>query len=271
MSAATDAAGNIVWKENYRPFGDKVNNQSAAADNRQWFHGKAADADTGLQYFGARYYDPVLGRFMGVDPVGFQEDNIHSFNKYAYGNNNPYRFVDPDGRNPILINMGVGALVGAGSAALTNALMQNGPIQWTGYGGVLHAAADGAMLGAVLGIIGGGEAGAAAGAASAGRGEVAIINAQKQAGHIPGTAQNINRTKQGKPTSTFYGEQSGEMATQIANQKGLPVAGRPNVKEYDFGVSVGTGPNGGSQTRVRVHTSPKSGEIHGHPSGPEGF
>jgi hypothetical protein len=34
---------------------------------------------------------------MGVDPVGFQEDNIHSFNKYAYGNNNPYRFIDPDG------------------------------------------------------------------------------------------------------------------------------------------------------------------------------
>jgi RHS repeat-associated protein len=101
--AATDAAGNIVWKENYRPFGDKVNNQAAAADNRQWFHGKAADADTGLQYFGARYYDPVLGRFMGVDPVGFQEDNIHSFNKYAYGNNNPYRYVDPDGRMPVLV------------------------------------------------------------------------------------------------------------------------------------------------------------------------
>jgi RHS repeat-associated protein len=95
--AATDVAGNIVWKENYRPFGERLNSQAESTDNRQWFHGKAADADTGLQYFGARYYDPVLGRFMGVDPVGFQEDNIHSFNKYAYGNNNPYRFVDPDG------------------------------------------------------------------------------------------------------------------------------------------------------------------------------
>jgi RHS repeat-associated protein len=97
MSAATDAAGNIVWKENYRPFGERLSNQAESADNRQWFHGKAADTDTGLQYFGARYYDPVLCRFMGVDPVGFQEDNIHSFNKYAYGNNNPYRFIDPDG------------------------------------------------------------------------------------------------------------------------------------------------------------------------------
>ena len=101
--AATDAAGNIVWKENYRPFGERLTNQAESADNRQWFHGKAADADTGLSYFGARYYDPVLGRFMGVDPVGFQEDNIHSFNKYAYGNNNPYRYIDPDGRMPVLV------------------------------------------------------------------------------------------------------------------------------------------------------------------------
>jgi uncharacterized protein RhaS with RHS repeats len=51
---------------------------------------------------GARYYDPVIGRFMGVDPVGFQEGNVHSFNRYAYANNNPYKFVDRDGRHPIL-------------------------------------------------------------------------------------------------------------------------------------------------------------------------
>jgi RHS repeat-associated protein len=103
MSAATDTAGNIVWKENYHPFGERINNQAESFSNRQWFHGKAADEDTGLQYFGARYYDPVLGRFMGVDPVGFQEDNIHSFNKYAYGNNNPYKYIDPDGRIPVLV------------------------------------------------------------------------------------------------------------------------------------------------------------------------
>ena len=103
--AATDTAGNIVWKENYRPFGERLNNQAESADNRQWFHGKAVDADTGLQYFGARYYDPVLGRFMGVDPVGFQEDNIHSFNKYAYGNNNPYRFIDPDGKQAVGVDV----------------------------------------------------------------------------------------------------------------------------------------------------------------------
>ena len=43
----------------------------------------------------ARYYDPVIGRFYSNDPVGFM--NIHTFNRYAYVNNNPYKYVDPFG------------------------------------------------------------------------------------------------------------------------------------------------------------------------------
>ena len=45
----------------------------------------------------ARYYDPVIGRFYSNDPVGF--NNIHNFNRYTYANNNPYKYIDPDGRN----------------------------------------------------------------------------------------------------------------------------------------------------------------------------
>lgn len=101
--AATDINGAIIWKESYRPYGDRLNNQPDASTNRQWFHGKPVDTETGLSYFGARYYDATLGRFMGMDPVGFDEDNIHSFNRYAYGNNNPYKYVDPDGNAAQLI------------------------------------------------------------------------------------------------------------------------------------------------------------------------
>ncbi len=49
----------------------------------------------------ARYYDPEIGRFMGMDPAGVLanvESNPQMFNRYAYGNNNPYKYVDPDGR-----------------------------------------------------------------------------------------------------------------------------------------------------------------------------
>jgi uncharacterized protein RhaS with RHS repeats len=50
-------------------------------------------------YMQARYYDPVIGRFYSNDPVGFRD--IHSFNRYAYANNNPYKYIDPDGRSSI--------------------------------------------------------------------------------------------------------------------------------------------------------------------------
>ena len=100
--AATDEAGNLKWREEYLPYGERLLKQDGKS-NDTWFTGKQEDKATGLSYFGARWYDPVLGRFTGIDPVGFQEGNIHSFNRYAYANNNPYRFVDPDGRetNPV--------------------------------------------------------------------------------------------------------------------------------------------------------------------------
>jgi RHS repeat-associated protein len=95
---ATDASGNLLWKENYRPYGDRLNNQPASSNNSLWYSGKPYDSQTGLTYMGARYYDTVLGRFTGVDPHGFDPDNIQSFNRYAYANNNPYKFVDPNGK-----------------------------------------------------------------------------------------------------------------------------------------------------------------------------
>lgn len=45
-----------------------------------------------------RYYDPIAGRFLSVDPVVTDEETGGHFNRYVYGNNNPYRFIDPDGR-----------------------------------------------------------------------------------------------------------------------------------------------------------------------------
>jgi RHS repeat-associated protein len=98
---ATDASGNVVWKETYRPYGEKLNNQPASGGNHIGFAGKPFDQATGLSYMGGRYYDPVLGRFMGVDPATPDLTNIHSLNRYVYANNNPYRYVDPDGHSPI--------------------------------------------------------------------------------------------------------------------------------------------------------------------------
>jgi RHS repeat-associated protein len=99
--AATDSNGNLIWKASYQPYGKELDQAAAGANNALWFHGKPYDPATGLSYFQARNYDPLTGRFTGIDPQGFGEGNIHSFNRYAYGNNNPYKYVDPDGRSPV--------------------------------------------------------------------------------------------------------------------------------------------------------------------------
>jgi RHS repeat-associated protein len=91
----------IVWRETYRPYGDRLYEASASSNNSLWFTGKPYDDSTGLSYFGARYYDPEVGRFMGPDPAQLDFDNLHSLNRYAYANNNPYKFVDPDGHTPL--------------------------------------------------------------------------------------------------------------------------------------------------------------------------
>lgn len=99
--AATSKTGAILWQERYQPYGEKELNE-AAPDNNIGYTGHRNE-DYGLVYMQARYYDPEIGRFYGVDPKDFTETNFQSFNRYAYANNNPYAFIDPDGRSPISV------------------------------------------------------------------------------------------------------------------------------------------------------------------------
>jgi RHS repeat-associated protein len=66
----------------------------------QKFTGKERDAETGLDYFGARYYSGAQGRFLSVDPenAGAKKNDPQSWNAYAYSRNNPLKYVDPDGK-----------------------------------------------------------------------------------------------------------------------------------------------------------------------------
>lgn len=96
--AATDEQGNLLWRQSYLPFGKKIESNTVAASHGLAFTGHVQDQDTGLLYMQARYYDPRIGRFLSQDPVGFVTVNPISFNRYAYGNNNPYKYTDPDGR-----------------------------------------------------------------------------------------------------------------------------------------------------------------------------
>ena len=76
---ATDTNGMQAWEETYQPYGDRLVESTASGSNALWFTGQPQDDNTGLSYMGARYYDPVLGRFMGVDPVSGNAANVHSW------------------------------------------------------------------------------------------------------------------------------------------------------------------------------------------------
>jgi RHS repeat-associated protein len=114
--ATADEFGNLKWRRSYQPYGEIQPPQNPAdTEEPLSYTGKPRDA-TGLVYFGARYYDPLIGRFMGVDPAGIDPANPHSFNRYAYAHNNPYKYIDPDGKFAIL------AFV---AAAVTSAIIAN--------------------------------------------------------------------------------------------------------------------------------------------------
>ena len=137
--AATDATGTLLWREEYTPYGERLKKEASSKDTL-WYTGKQEEATFGINYFGARWYDPQIGRFMGVDPVGFDPDNIHSFSKYAYGNNNPYKYLDPDGNSPLDIGFFI-----ADSIKLGIAINSGNPTA------IQSAAAD--LAGSALGLI----------------------------------------------------------------------------------------------------------------------
>jgi RHS repeat-associated protein len=99
VRAVTDTAGAVVRTHDYHPFGEGVG--MAAGTDPVRFTGKPRDVETGLDYFGARYYAQGAGRFTTVDPVYTWQENLvdpERWNRYAYVRNNPGRYVDPDGR-----------------------------------------------------------------------------------------------------------------------------------------------------------------------------
>jgi len=66
------------------------------------FTGKERDAESGNDYFGARYYGTSMGRFMSPDPTGGHLENPQSLNKYSYALNNPLTNTDPTGLDSYL-------------------------------------------------------------------------------------------------------------------------------------------------------------------------
>jgi RHS repeat-associated protein len=87
----------VVSRTRYEAYG---NTAAGTVPTELGFTGHVNDANTGLVYMQQRYYDPVAGRFLSMDPVTTDTDTGAAFDRYMYANNNPYRYTDPDGRDP---------------------------------------------------------------------------------------------------------------------------------------------------------------------------
>jgi RHS repeat-associated protein len=131
-----DSNGNIVRTTTYQPFGSTYQT-SGTQDADQKFTGQRLDDTTGLYYYGARYYDPAMGRFITPDTIIQSPYDPQTLNRYVYCRNNPIIYVDLSGHDfglSILIAVAVGAAIGSVSAGAQTNWDQNAMLLGAGIG-----------------------------------------------------------------------------------------------------------------------------------------
>jgi RHS repeat-associated protein len=104
----TNDSGTVVYSAAHDPYGGVQKTWENTYNATLKFSGKERDTESGLDYFGARYYDKAQYRFISVDPVTTSSgviDDPQLWNLYSYCRNNPITFLDPDGKDPITITI----------------------------------------------------------------------------------------------------------------------------------------------------------------------
>jgi RHS repeat-associated protein len=231
----TDATGKEMSRVTYDPFGTIYQAGSSGRDNfRPKFGGKELDQDSGLYYFGARYYDSQVGQFISPDP------KRQFVSPYIYCNNAPESIVDPTGElatwAKVLIGVAVGVaaigviaatggtaapfVIGALAGAYMGGSMANNgdwdPGNWDYRSGKTWA---GITVGAVVGAFGGALSSAAGTAAAASYGTSAGIVAEMATAGVIGGSENMLYGH------FFRGDSGGQLAEDFGIGFGFGAAG----------------------------------------------
>ena len=278
-----NSSGTVLDDSDFYPFGAERPITSSSGNNYK-FTGKERDPESGLDNFGARFDSSSMGRFMSPDePFSDQnQENPQSWNLYTYARNNPLRFTDEDGRACVQQKDGTYKTAGTeGQSCEDQAAEEAGDTHIASA--VVTPSHDDQikMFAEDIGNVGTAELKQDVLIMAAGVADVAVttyilrigaeveeevaINSQKQDGHVKGTPQYKNRIKGGKSTSAFRSRKMADKLTRDTWDTGTPRPDGSRVKDY--GRPIAEGPNGGTQTKVRV-TQDASGQIHGTPWGP---
>jgi RHS repeat-associated protein len=151
--ATTVADGSVKSETLYDAWGNPVLRTGISA-NKFAYTGHQADPETGLYYFKARYYDPVIGRFISQDPMEGLDDEPASYHRYLYAYGNPLFYTDPTGMyswsefgedawsytarsSGVLYGMGKSVVVGAYEGVVTIG---------AGYAMFAHVASNGRLF-----------------------------------------------------------------------------------------------------------------------------
>ncbi len=178
----TSSEGELKELIEYEPFGE-MSRHEKYGDNAEtaWFYftGQRRDDETGLYYYGARYYNPWLGRFLTPDVFVFSPNDSQNFDRYGYARNNPILITDPTG-NYWWVGSIVGGVLGGVSAAINGQSIWKGIVAGAVAGtftsgfsnlwGFWGAVSGGALGGAAQSGITGGNVGAGAAGGAIGGG-----------------------------------------------------------------------------------------------------
>ncbi|MGC3977356.1 MAG: RHS repeat-associated core domain-containing protein [Paludibacteraceae bacterium] len=145
IEALTDHRGGIVKKYAYTPWGGRImlyGNDFDITDRGYTGHEHIFAPNNSTDGFGlinmnGRVYDPVLARFLSPDPYISFPNFSQSYNRYSYVLNNPFRFTDPSGENPIIIAaIIIGAYLGGSSVNGTFNPVKWNYNNWQTYAGI---------------------------------------------------------------------------------------------------------------------------------------
>jgi RHS repeat-associated protein len=209
-SVALDGSGLPTASQLYAPYGG-MRYQNGAMPTDYGFTGQRNDATTGLDYYGARYYDPTIGQFTSTDTM-----LAGGLNRYSYVGGNPISRTDPSGQMSVGFEH-VGIEGGESSIDLAN------PVPGAGGGGGIPLPDPGPLLNWVLG---------GALAVEGVLGELTTIPTAKAPGYTP--------TAGGVDDSDYWNIRTAPHSS--------PLASRPGGGTHSGGGSGGHGGGGGSGT-----------------------